>query len=66
MEVEELKQYFQPKTEYGDKLPNIKSVNDNTVFYLKTDGVYYEHIMFNSKWHKKKVDSSDNLILVEV
>ena len=66
-DIEELKRHFNVKVESGKSLPNVKSVSDNTPFYLKqSDGVYIEHIMFNGKWHKKVIDADSNVTLEEV
>ena len=66
-DIEWLKNYFSPKPEKGDTLPNPKIVTDRAVFYLKdSDGVYVEHIMFNGKWNRKVVDLNSNVILEEV
>ena len=66
-DIEELKRHFNVKVESGKSLPNVKSVSDNTPFYLKqSDGVYVEYIMFNGKWHKKVIDANSNVTLEEV
>jgi len=65
-QIEELRNYLQARPEYGTKLPNPKDVPDYTSFYLLTDGVYIEHIMFKNTWHKKVVDSNSNVALEEV
>lgn len=63
----EVENYFSPKPQQGKSLPNPKSVSDMTPFYLQaSDGVYVEHIMFNGKWHKKVVDSENQIILEEI
>lgn len=64
--IEELKNYFAPKILSGKYLPNPKTVTDNQEFYLFVDGVYKEHKMFNGKWHRKEINASNQVILVEV
>lgn len=65
-QIEELRNYFHNKPEYGAKLPNPKDVPDWTIFFLKVGLAYIEHIMFNNKWHKKVIDSNSNVTLEEV
>lgn len=64
--IEELKNYFLSTPESGIVLPNPKDVPDWTTFYLLTDGVYIEHVMFKNSWHKKVIDANSNLVLSKV
>ena len=65
-EINEIKNYFQPKSLSGKHLPNPKEVSDNQEFHLLVDGVYIEHKMFKSKWFRKEINASNQVILVEV
>ena len=66
-DVEQLKNYFASKFEAGENLPDIQSVADGTVYFLKgDDGVFVEHVMFNGKWHVKVIDGNDQVTLEEV
>ena len=66
-DIENLKNYFTVKAEKGKKFPNVKSVNDGTIFFkLESDGIYVEHIMLDGRWHKKIVDSNSQVTLEQV
>ncbi len=66
-EINEIKNYFQPKTLSGKHLPNPKEVPDNTIFFKQeSDGVFVEHIMFQGRWNKKVVDANSNVVLEQV
>ena len=53
---EVLKESFAPKTESASKLPNPRSVVDNTDFILVDSGVLTPHTMIRGDWHKMVVD----------
>lgn len=65
-QLEDLGNYFQPNAEFGNVLPNAKDVRDKTIFFLKEDLSYVEHIMFKNAWYKKMVNSDSKVILVRV
>lgn len=65
-EIEDLKNYFTPKVEYGSILPAIKDTSDGMIFFLKSGLVYIEHVMIKNSWYKKVVDSDSQVILEKV
>lgn len=66
-DIEEIKNYFAPKSLSGKTLPNPKTVTDNTIFYKEeSDGVYVEHVMFGGRWNKKVVDANSNVVLEQI
>ena len=66
-DIEEMKNYFAPKELRGKSLPNPKTVNDFTTFWLQdSNGVQIEHKMFNGKWHIKVIDNNLRVVLLEV
>lgn len=65
-QIEELKNIFNSKPGYGTRLPDIKDVEDRTVFYLKSQDTYIEHIAFLGNWYKKVTNSSSQVVLEKV
>ncbi len=61
---EVLKESFAPKTESASKLPNVRSVADNTDFILVESGIKTPHKMIGGSWHRMVVDS-DSIIRYE-
>ena len=60
-EEELLKETFALKTESASRLPNIKSVADNTEFILVEGGTKTPHKMIAGNWHKMIADG-DSII----
>ncbi len=65
-EEELLKETFGLKTESASRLPNVKSVADNTEFILVESGIKTPHKMIAGGWHKMVVDSNSIIRYEEV
>ena len=64
--TEELKNYFNSKSEFGERLPNIKDVAEGTTYFLKSSDTYIEHIALKGAWYKKIVDSNSQVVIEKV
>lgn len=49
-DLEELRRYFQPKTETVTSLPEVKSVRDLTLVILKDGATRKLYIAFEGQW----------------
>lgn len=62
-EIEELRNYFQVKSESGTKLPNIKTMADNSSFYLQEklstgEIIYKKYTAIKGAWYTEQADAS--------
>ena len=62
-QIEELRNYFQIKSEAGTKLPNIKTMVDGSSFYLQgksstNEIIYTKYTVIAGLWHLEKADAS--------
>ena len=62
-EIEELRNYFQIKSESGIKLPNIKTMAEGSSFYLKSklstgEVIFKKYTVIDGLWHTEQADAS--------
>lgn len=62
-QIEELRNYFQVKSDSGTKLPNIKTMADGSSFYLQgktqTGQIFYtKYTVIKGAWYIEQADGS--------